>query len=265
MEIKLIKHPQERRTLTEGRQAGLSTTLLRVNSHVIAEKEEMELEEVCPMSACKDYASDAFYSELNNVTLDGIYGYTHKLQSNVVDKNQPYLHLGLSYVSIKKEVEDHLTTTMTGKLNEIQNYINHYEKLFGLENFTTIYEIHSNYFCMKAPMFWFPNQIGYGFYVFLVRSFFEEEKNVAYFLGEIVNFNQEKYLTSINELYDLFVKDYDSFSGNKRAQISVIHDRNFKHYFAQQYQTYDKMKQFNDFNHASFYKKHKEDSQLILT
>ena len=113
--MKLIRD-LSRSKLIEGRSSGISFALCKLEGN--------ELKEIMPLSACKDYLSDAVWAEKYMKKSQLIHGFSHEPQGILKDK---MIYLSTATVSSDKKSEP----TSYGLTNHVK-FINQVEEALGL-------------------------------------------------------------------------------------------------------------------------------------
>jgi hypothetical protein len=172
---------KNRSTLSEGRNYGFSTAM--------AKREDGNLVTVCPITACKDFISDVIYTEKTGKPYS-IYGLSYSKQ-NIFNDGVGYMVFGIEkqgrelseYTNYKRDYE-----TLASNYENLQKFINWFEKEFKLESFTEIKQIGENRYVAVFPLFWSEGTYLISLYGLLLRvGMFYKDGDIITYLKNFKN------------------------------------------------------------------------------
>lgn len=162
--MKLIDN-LNRHVLSEGRSYQMGFAFLK-------KTDENTYTTVQPISPCKDYLNDVVWAEFTNRPISA-YGLIYN-KLNIYDNDFAYIVISMcqykyanSYNSNQWIID---VQNLKSNYKNINLYINEIEKLFKLDNFTTIKEIEDNKYFICVPIFWVQYTYLISLYSLLIRA-----------------------------------------------------------------------------------------------
>ncbi len=177
LEFNLI-NSHNRASLSEGRNYGFASAL--------AKRVDNTLTTVCPITCCKDFISDVVYTEATGKPYS-IYGLSYSKQ-NIFQDGVGYMIFGIEkrgrelaeYDNYKRDYE-----MLAGNYNNLEKFINWFEKQFKLQSFTKIKQLGENRYLAAFPLFWGEGTYLISLYGLLLRvGIFYKDGDVMTYLKD---------------------------------------------------------------------------------